>query len=89
MSDTNDKKDKKVTVYSTTWCGFCHQAKKYFDSIKVDYDDIDVEKDPEAAEEMVKKSNQMGVPVIEIGDTILVGFDRPKIDTALKAAGLV
>ena len=77
-----------VTVYSTTWCGFCHQAKKYFDSIGVAYKDVDVEKDPKAAEEMVKKSNQMGVPVIEIGDTIIVGFDRPKVESALKSAGI-
>jgi len=79
MSDT-----AKVTVYSTTWCGFCHQAKKYFDDIKVAYKDIDVEADPKAAETMVEKSKQMGVPVIEIGDEVIVGYDRPKIDAALK-----
>lgn len=83
MADKNN-----VTVYSTTWCGFCHQAKKYFDSINVDYKDIDVEKDQQAAEDMVKKSGQMGVPVIEIGDHIIIGFDRPKIDVALQEAGL-
>ena len=88
MSDTATDKNQ-VIVYSTTWCGFCHQAIKYFDEIKVDYKDIDVEKDPKAAEEMVKKSNQMGVPVIEIGDTIIVGFDRPKVETALKTAGFI
>lgn len=78
----------KVTVYSTTWCGFCKQAMKYFDSIGVKYQDVDVEKDPKAAEEMVEKSGQMGVPVIEIGESLIVGFDRPKIDAALQAAGL-
>lgn len=83
MSDS-----KTVTVYSTTWCGFCHQAKKYFDSINVKYNDINVEEDQQAAETMVKKTGQMGVPVIEIGDTTIVGFDRPKVDTALKAAGI-
>ena len=72
-----------VTVYSTTWCGFCKQAMKYFDSIGVKYNDINVEQDHSAAEEMVKKSGQMGVPVIEIGDDIIIGFDKPKIDTAL------
>ncbi len=77
-----------VTVYSTTWCGFCHQAKKYFDSIGVEYTDIDVETDPKAAEDMVAKTGQMGVPVIEIGDTTIVGFDRPKVDAALKTAKL-
>ncbi len=83
MSTTN------VTVYSTTWCGFCHQAKKYFDSIGVKYDDIDVEKDPKAAEAMVQKSGQMGVPVIEIGDNIIVGFNKPKIDDLLKSNKIV
>lgn len=77
-----------VTVYSTTWCGFCHQAKKYFDSIGVKYDDINVEADQKGAEEMVKKSGQMGVPVIEIGKDIIVGFNKPKIDEALKSEGL-
>ncbi len=74
-----------VTVYSTTWCGFCHQAKKYFDSIGVAYNDINVEEDQQAAEEMVKKSGQMGVPVIEIGEEVIVGFNRAKIDSALQA----
>lgn len=83
MSDT-----KNVTVYSTTWCGFCHQAKKYFDSIGVKYNDINVEEDQKAAEEMVKKSGQMGVPVIEIGKSIVVGFNKPKIDDLLKTAGI-
>lgn len=75
--------DAVVKVYSTTWCGFCHQAKKYFDSIGVSYKDIDVEADRSAAEEMVNKSGQMGVPVIEIGKDIVVGFNKPKIDELL------
>jgi glutaredoxin-like YruB-family protein len=78
-----------VTVYSTTWCGFCHAAKQYFDKIGVKYDDIDVEKDFQAAQAMVEKSHQMGVPVIDIDGTIIVGFDKPKIDTALKEKKLI
>ncbi|MFO0971735.1 MAG: glutaredoxin domain-containing protein [Candidatus Saccharimonadales bacterium] len=78
-----------VTVYSTSWCGFCVQAKKYFDSIGVKYSDINVEEDREAAEAMVEKSGQMGVPVIEIGDNIIVGFDKPKIDLALQTEKLL
>lgn len=85
---TKVAKDKKVIVYSTSWCGFCAQAKKYFDSIDVKYDDINVEEDRQAAEDMVQKSGQMGVPVIEIGEHLIVGFDKPKIDIALQAAGL-
>lgn len=83
MSDT-----PTVTVYSTTWCGFCKQAMKYFDSIGVKYKDINVEEDRQAAEEMVKKSGQMGVPVIEIGKDLIIGFDKLKIDLALEASGL-
>lgn len=81
--------DLAVKVYSTTWCGFCKQAKSYFDSIGVKYTDVDVEADPQEAEAMVLKSHQMGVPVIEIGKDIIVGYDRPKIDAALKTAGLI
>lgn len=85
----SDSATNTVTVYSTTWCGFCHQAKKYFDSIGVTYNDINVEEDPAAAEDMVKKSNQMGVPVIEIGEKIIVGFNKPQVDAALKEAKLL
>ena len=81
--------DLAVKVYSTTWCGFCKQAKSYFDSIGVKYTDVDVEADPQEAEAMVLKSHQMGVPVIEIGKDIIVGYDRPKIGAALKTAGLI
>lgn len=86
MSDSKTKAN--VKVYSTTWCGFCKQIKAYFDSINVKYQDINVEQDRAAAEEMVQKTGQMGVPVTEIGDITIVGFDRPKIDAALKSAGL-
>lgn len=89
MTDsTKVSNNNRVVVYSTSWCGFCVQAKKYFDSINVKYDDINVEEDQQAAEEMVQKSGQMGVPVIEIGEHLIVGFDKPKIDIALQAAGL-
>jgi glutaredoxin 3 len=74
-----------VTVYSATWCAFCHAAKEYFDKLGVKYDDKDIEKDPKNAEESVSKSNQMGIPVIDIDGTIIIGFDRPKIDAALGA----
>ncbi|MCA9301654.1 NrdH-redoxin [Candidatus Nomurabacteria bacterium] len=82
-------KATNVIVYSTSWCGYCHQAMAYFDSIGVKYKQIDVEEDRAAAEEMVKKSHQMGVPVIEIGKEVIVGYNRPKIDAALKASDLL
>lgn len=76
----------KVTVYSATWCGFCHAAKDYFDKLGVEYTDRDVEEDPTALQEAVEKSGQRGIPVIDIDGTVIVGFDRPKIDAALQAA---
>jgi glutaredoxin-like YruB-family protein len=74
-----------VTIYSAVWCGFCHQAKHYFDSIGIKYIDKDVEQNPEAGLEAVTKSGQRGIPVIDIDGEIIVGFDRPRIDAALKA----
>lgn len=81
-------RDPSVTVYSATWCAFCHAVKDYFDKLDVKYTDKDVEKDPEAGLEAVTKSEQRGIPVIDIAGDIIVGFDRPKIDAALKAHGL-
>ncbi len=77
--------DSSVTVYSATWCAFCHAAKDYFDKLGVKYTDKDVEKEPEAGLEAVEKSKQRGIPVIDIAGDIIVGFDRVKIDAALKA----
>jgi len=73
-----------ITVYSATWCGFCHAAKEYFDKLGVKYEDKDVEKDPANAKESIDKSGQMGIPVIDIDGDVIVGFDRPKIDELLK-----
>ena len=78
-----------ITIYSAPWCGFCHTAKRYFDQIGVKYQDKDVEKDPSFAVESVNKSGQMGVPVIDINGTIIVGFNRPMIDEALKTNNLL
>jgi glutaredoxin 3 len=78
-----------VTVYSATWCAFCHAAKRYLDGLGVKYDDRDVESDPKYAHEAVDKSGQMGIPVLDIDGTIIIGFDRPKIDAALREHKLV
>lgn len=74
-----------VTIYSATWCAFCHAAKEYFDQKGIAYTDKDIEADPAFARESVEKSDQTGIPVIDIDGTIIVGFDRPKIDAALAA----
>lgn len=78
-----------IKIYSTTWCAFCHAAKQYFDKLGVKYQDVNVEQDMAAANEMVQKSGQMGVPVIDIDGTIIVGFDRSRIDVLLREKKLV
>lgn len=83
MSDAN------VIVYGAAWCAFCHAAKDYLDKLGVSYDYKDVETDPALMHESINKSGQMGIPVIDIGDTIIVGFDRPKIDAALNQNKLI
>lgn len=72
-----------VTIYSTPSCGFCVKVKDYLKSKNVPFTDINVANDPGKAEEMVRKSGQMGVPVVDINGKIIVGFNRPEIDKAL------
>ena len=74
----------KVTIYSTPTCPYCDMAKRYLKENKVEYKEIDVSKDTKAATEMVEKSGQMGVPVLDINGDIIVGFDRDAIKKALK-----
>lgn len=78
-----------VTVYSAVWCAYCHMAMEYLKSRHVEYDSIDVDKDPKVAQEIFSKTGQAGVPVIEIGDETILGFDRQRIDSALRANNLV
>lgn len=73
-----------VIVYSTQQCPWCHKAKDYLKNKGVDFVDIDVSVDHEKAEEMIKKSGQMGVPVLEVNGKIIVGFDQYAIDQALQ-----
>lgn len=72
-----------VKIYTTPTCQFCQMAKKYFDSNGVDYQEFNVLEDGDAREEMVKKSHQLGVPVIEIGNEIFVGFNKKEISKSL------
>lgn len=72
-----------VTIYSTPTCQYCKMAKAYFKEKGVEYTEYDVAADPSKAEEMINKSGQMGVPVIDINGNITVGFDKPAIDEQL------
>ena len=81
MSD--QKIQPKVVVFSTPTCSFCNMAKKYFREKGIKFTDIDVSRDQAAARDMVRRSGQMGVPVIDIGGKLIVGFNRPQIDQLL------
>lgn len=72
-----------IKVYSTPTCPYCTMAKKYLDSKNVQYTEYDVSKDRDAATEMINKSGQRGVPVLEINGEIIVGFDKEKIETLI------
>ncbi|MDP2684264.1 MAG: Uxx-star family glutaredoxin-like (seleno)protein [bacterium] len=72
-----------VEIYSTPSCPYCLKAKEYFKENKVEFVDYDVSESKDKGQEMVEKSGQMGVPVIVIGDTVIVGFDKRKLDKAL------
>jgi glutaredoxin 3 len=73
----------KVKVYSTESCPWCHKAKDFLKENKVKFDDIRVDQDSNARDEMIEKSGQMGVPVIEINDSVIVGFDIERIKSLL------
>lgn len=81
----------QVTVYSTTWCAFCKTEKQYLDKLGVAYIAKDIEEDKDAYEELMGKigGNFQGVPVTDIAGDIVLGFNRPKIDAALKHKELI
>ncbi len=73
-----------VTIYTTPSCGYCRAAKSWFRQNHVPFTEYDVAADQRHAEEMVRKSGQMGVPVIDVNGRIIVGFNQPEIERALK-----
>lgn len=79
----------KVKVYSTSWCVYCRMAKEYFKSKNVAFEEVDVEHDQNAARALVERTGQAGVPVIDIGEQTIMGFDRERIDTALRQYKLI
>lgn len=74
---------KKVTIYSTPWCVYCKKAKQYFDANKISYEEYDVAADEKMRDEMVKKTGQLGVPVIDIDGQITIGFDQMRLKQLL------
>ncbi len=69
----------RVKVYSTQMCPYCSTLKQFLKEHNIEFEDIDPSQDKKALDEMVQKSGQMGVPVVDIDGEIVVGFDKEKI----------
>lgn len=72
-----------IILYSTPTCIFCHKAREFFKEHNIEYTNKDVSIDEQALQDMIKKSGQMGVPVIDIDGQIIIGFDKKKISELL------
>ena len=84
MAEKNTKgKQPRVIMFSTPTCSYCKTAKQYFRQQGIRFKNVDVSRNPDAARDMIRRSGQQGVPQILVGNKIVVGFDRPKIDTLL------
>ncbi|XKT75135.1 MAG: glutaredoxin family protein [Patescibacteria group bacterium UBA2103] len=75
--------DKQVTIYSTPTCHFCQTSKEFFKENGVEYTEHDVSVDQEKRAEMIEKSGQMGVPVIFIGEEMVIGYDEDRLKELL------
>ncbi len=73
-----------ISIYTTPTCIWCKKTKEFFKAHNVKYNEIDVTKDKKYVDEMIRKSGQMGTPVIEIDGKIVVGFDEPELKRVLK-----
>jgi glutaredoxin 3 len=73
----------RVVLFSTSTCSWCRRAKRYFRENRVPFKEINVERDQDAARDIVRKTGQTGVPVIKIGSRWIVGFDRERIEKEL------
>lgn len=91
MSDASQTDATKITIYSTTWCAFCKTEKQYLEKLGIPFVEKDIEEDKEAYEELMTKSGEggyQGVPVTDIAGTLVLGFDRRKIDMLIKEKGI-
>ncbi len=77
---------KKVVIYSTPTCVYCRMAKDFFQKNGIAYEEHDVAADAKAREEMFAKSHQMGVPVIDVGGEVIIGFDKKTLESLLLPA---
>lgn len=70
---------KKVSIYTTPTCTYCKFAKEFFTEHSIAYEEFNVGADPAKRNEMIELTGQLGVPVIRIGDDVIVGFNKPKV----------
>lgn len=81
----------QITIYSTTWCAFCHAEMQWLDKLGIPYIAKDVEADKSAYEELMAKNggSYTGVPVTDIAGDIILGFDRPKLQESMAKNNIV
>ncbi|MCX6720624.1 MAG: thioredoxin family protein [Candidatus Staskawiczbacteria bacterium] len=75
-----------IKIYSTPTCVYCKTLKGYFKKNAIEFEDIDISKDEQQLQKMIKDSGQMGVPVVDIDGEVITGFDKQRIDKLLKIA---
>ncbi len=85
--DTANVKKASVKMYTTPTCVYCKMTKEFFTKNKVEYSEVNVAEDDAAREEMIQKSGQLGVPVIDVNGEIFIGFDKKGLSEALGIAG--
>lgn len=73
-----------VKIYSTPYCPYCVTLKQYLKDHGIEFTDVDVALDENERADMIKKTGQIGVPVVEIDGTVVIGFDKEKIDALLQ-----
>jgi len=74
----------EVTIYTSPTCSWCETVKDYLRAREIDFEEVDVSADMDRAQELVERSGQYGVPVVDIDGEMVVGFDRPRIDALLE-----
>jgi len=74
----------EVTIYTSPTCSWCEAVKNYLRAREIDFEEVDVSADTDRAQELVERSGQYGVPVVDIDGEMVVGFDRPRIDALLE-----
>ena len=77
----------KVVVFTTRTCSWCNAVKQHFKKYKIKFREVDINKDPNGAEDMIKRTGQMGVPVVLINNKPIIGFNKPEINKLLNIKG--